>query len=71
MRMSPRVLGLLHGGVEIACHVFPEGVVDLGVPHYAIRHNEEYYPDPFPYQPGRWIIEDSSKEDVDEAKNRV
>ncbi|KAK7733126.1 hypothetical protein SLS53_008314 [Cytospora paraplurivora] len=59
MRMSPGVPGLLPrqalaGGVEIAGHVFAEGV-DLGVCHYAIHHNEAYYPDSFHYRPERWL----------------
>ncbi|KAF3762848.1 cytochrome P450 [Cryphonectria parasitica EP155] len=54
MRMSPDVPGLLlrhalAGDVEIAGHVFPEGV-DLGVCHYSIHHNEEYCPDSFCYR---------------------
>lgn len=32
----------------------PEGTV-VGVPHYAIHHNEKYYPQPFEFKPQRWI----------------
>lgn len=61
MRMSPRACRassrgrLLAGGVEVAGHVFSEGV-NLGVCHYAIHHNEEYYPDSFRYRPERWLL---------------
>lgn len=60
MRMSPGVPGILPrqalaGGVQIGGHIFPEGV-DLGVCHYAIHHNEEYYPDSFCYRPERWLV---------------
>jgi cytochrome P450 len=59
MRMSPGVPGLLprevlQGGVAIAGEFFPPGT-DLGVPHYAIHHNESLYSDSFAYRPERWI----------------
>ena len=60
MRMSPGVPGLLPrevqpGGLCIAGQYFPAGT-DIGVPHYAIHHNEAYYADSFLYNPERWII---------------
>ncbi|KAH8673451.1 cytochrome P450 CYP548A5 [Xylariales sp. PMI_506] len=59
MRMSPSVGGIvprevLPGGITIDGEFIPEGVV-VGVPHYTIHHNAEYYPDPFTYNPERWI----------------
>ena len=59
MRMSPGVPGLnprevLQGGTMIEGIYFPEGT-DLGTCHYAIHHNEGYYPDSFSYKPERWI----------------
>lgn len=59
MRMSPSVGGIvprevLHGGMTVDGHRVPEGTV-VGVPHYAIHHNPQYYPDPFAYVPERWI----------------
>lgn len=36
-------------------HSFAAGTV-IGAPHYAIYHNEAYYPDPFTFDPSRWII---------------
>ncbi|CAI6336778.1 unnamed protein product [Periconia digitata] len=60
MRMSPGVPGLLPrealaNGVTIAGEWFPPGT-DLGVPHYAVHHNETIYPDSFTYRPERWIV---------------
>ena len=69
MRLTPGVGGLLpretlSGGVIIDGEFFPQGV-DLGVPHYAIHHNAEYYPEPFRFKPERWLVEGSTrKEDV-------
>ncbi|KAF2724732.1 benzoate 4-monooxygenase cytochrome-like protein P450 [Polychaeton citri CBS 116435] len=59
MRMSPSVGGILPrqvlpGGTSIDGHIIPEGTV-VGVPHYAIHHNAEYYPSPFEFVPERWI----------------
>lgn len=36
-------------------HRFPAGTV-VGVPHYALHHKEEYFPDPWAFRPGRWIV---------------
>jgi len=60
MRFSPPVGGLmprevLAGGAVIDGEFFPEGV-EVGVPHYALSHNEAYYPDSFSYRPERWIV---------------
>lgn len=59
MRMSPSVGGLLPreilaGGMTIDGVFVPAGTV-VGVPHYTIHHNAEYYPSPFTYAPERWI----------------
>jgi cytochrome P450 len=59
MRLSPSVGGLLPrevlaGGITIDGHDIPEGTV-VGTPHYAIHHNERYYPRAFEYVPERWI----------------
>lgn len=61
MRLSPSVGGVLPrqvlpGGIEVDGQQLPEGTV-VGVPHYAIHHNPEYYPQPFEYRPERWIAE--------------
>ncbi|KAI1391783.1 cytochrome P450 [Hypoxylon trugodes] len=35
----------------------PQGTL-VGVNIYSLHHNEEYFPNPFKYQPGRWLVED-------------
>lgn len=59
MRLSPSVGGILprevqSGGMTIDGHFIPEGIV-VGVPHYTIHHNENYYPSPYTYDPERWV----------------
>ncbi|KAF1967614.1 cytochrome P450 [Bimuria novae-zelandiae CBS 107.79] len=59
MRMTPPVAGalprqVLPGGINIDGHFIPAGV-DVGVPHYAVHHNAEYFPRPFDYIPERWL----------------
>lgn len=59
MRLSPSIGGLLPrevlpGGLEIEGRYFPPGTV-IGTPHYAIHHNDAYYPEPFTFNPLRWI----------------
>ena len=59
MRLSPPVGGLLPrqvlaGGIEINGQQLPEGTV-VGVPHYGIHHNADYYAQPFEFKPERWI----------------
>lgn len=58
MRLSPSVGGILPrevlaGGINIDGERIPAGTV-VGVPHYAIHHNANYYPQPFQYVPERW-----------------
>ena len=60
LRLSPPVGALLPreilaGGLTVDDQHFPEGI-DIGVPHYALHHNELYYPDPFVFKPERWIV---------------
>lgn len=59
MRLSPSVGGILPrevlaGGMTIDGHALPQGTV-VGTPHYAIHHNEAYFPDSFGYAPERWM----------------
>lgn len=61
MRLSPSVGGILPrevlpGGLQFDGHAFPAGTI-MGTPHYAIHHNEVYYPDPFTFKPSRWLTE--------------
>lgn len=67
MRLSPSVGGIvprevMAGGMHVDGVFVPEGTV-VGVPHYAIHHNEAYYPEPFRYVPERWIVESSKKKE--------
>ena len=60
LRMSPPVPShlpreVLPGGMEIDGEYVPEGTV-VGVAPFAIQHNAEYYPDPFRFDPDRWIV---------------
>jgi cytochrome P450 len=76
MRMAPPVGGILPrevlpGGLEVDGMFIPEGLV-VGTPHYAIHHNPAYYPDPFTFNPDRWIAGSSpsvTKEAVDLAQS--
>ncbi len=63
MWLSPSVGSILPhevlpGGIQVEGYDFPSGTI-MGTPHYAIHHNEEYYPDPFTFKPDRWLAEDS------------
>lgn len=60
LRLSPPVGSLLPrevlpGGLVVEDRLLPQGI-DVGVPHYALHHNSDYYPDPFVFQPERWIV---------------
>lgn len=48
----PRVV--LPGGMNIDDEHFPASTV-VGVPMYAIHHNPAYFPDPFAFNPSRWV----------------
>ncbi|KIW08650.1 uncharacterized protein PV09_00605 [Verruconis gallopava] len=66
MRMSPPVGGglprhILPGGLDVDGIHYPAGI-DICVPHYTIHHNPNYYPDPFKYDPSRWLPELASPE---------
>jgi len=59
MRMTPPVPGVLSrkvlpGGATVDGHQLDAGTV-VGVPIYAIHHNEQYFPDSFSFLPERWI----------------
>ena len=72
MRLSPPVGALLPreiltGGLDVDGHHFPAGI-DIGVPHYALHHSELYYPDPFTFNPDRWLLSaDPSHRESSEA----
>lgn len=59
MRLSPSVGGILPrevlaGGMTIDGQRVPAGTV-VGTPHYAVHHNQDYFPVPFAYAPERWM----------------
>lgn len=67
MRMAPPVpttlpRQVLKGGITVAGHFFPEGT-DLATPSFTLHMNEKYYPDPFTYNPNRFIPERTTPEE--------
>ncbi|KAH8595275.1 cytochrome P450 [Bisporella sp. PMI_857] len=61
LRMAPPVGSqlpreVLPGGMVIDEHHISAGT-EVGTPIYTIHHNETYYPDPFTYNPDRWIAD--------------
>ncbi|PVH98080.1 cytochrome P450 [Periconia macrospinosa] len=74
MRMSPSSLGpawrsqdpasIAAGEVfTVDGHVIPPGT-QVGSSRYAVQHNEAFFPEPFKFQPERWLSsEDDSPED--------
>ena len=73
LRMTPPVGAILprevlEGGMMVDGHYIPAGI-DVGVPHYAIHHNPEYFPDPYVFWPERWMAESEvSQSDVARAQ---
>ncbi|KAI8951072.1 cytochrome P450 [Xylaria longipes] len=62
MRLSPPVPSILPrvvgpGGIFIDGEYFPAGV-DLGIPHYSLHRDPEYFPQPLLYNPERWLQEE-------------
>jgi cytochrome P450 len=72
LRMNPPVGSTLMrevmpGGLTVDGVWFPPGT-DIAVPHYALQHDEQYFPDPFTFNPERWLSKDSSNTiDIDEG----
>lgn len=59
LRLTPPIGSILPrevlpGGIVVEGEAFAEGV-DLGVPHYALHHNEEYFSRPADFRPERWL----------------
>ncbi|KAL9617096.1 MAG: hypothetical protein Q9160_008086 [Pyrenula sp. 1 TL-2023] len=59
LRLTPPVGSILPrevlaGGLVIEGETFGEGV-DLGVPHYALHHNEEHFSQPSEFRLERWL----------------
>jgi cytochrome P450 len=60
LRMSPPVTATLprevqKGGIIIDDNFIPEGVV-VGVPAYVVQHDADVFPQPWLFQPERWIV---------------
>lgn len=67
LRLTPPVGGVLPrevlpGGMTVDGEFFPPGV-DLAVPVYARHHDETCFPNPFVFNPSRWIVEGSTTAD--------
>ncbi|OAG08363.1 cytochrome P450 [Paraphaeosphaeria sporulosa] len=45
---------VLPGGLSVDGKWFSRGT-DIAVPHYALHHDERYFPDPFTFKPERWL----------------
>ena len=59
LRMSPPVGAILprivlSGGLQVLGHTIPPGTM-VGCPIYALHHHGTFVPDPFCYNPSRWI----------------
>jgi cytochrome P450 len=62
LRMNPPVGStlmreVLPGGIEVDGEWFPPKT-DLGVPHYALHHDENHFPEAFTFKPERWLTEE-------------
>lgn len=40
-------------------HIIPKGTL-VGVNTYSVHHNAKYFPNPFTFKPGRWLIDHDS-----------
>lgn len=49
---------VLPGGLTVEGEWFPAGT-DIGVPHYALHHDETYFRDAFRFAPERWLSTES------------
>lgn len=76
MRMSPPISTTLwreqvSGGdtsepLIVDGQIIPRGTI-VGVNIYALHHNEEYFPDPFTYQPERWLEDGGANKEINSA----
>jgi len=58
------------GGITVDGEKLPAGC-DVGTGIYSIHHNPKYYPEPFVYSPGRWLVSEeySTQEAVELARS--
>ncbi|KAL5375433.1 hypothetical protein DPSP01_011240 [Paraphaeosphaeria sporulosa] len=54
---------VLPGGLSVDGKWFPRGM-DIAVPHYALHHDERYFPDPFTFKPERWLSQTTGCSDA-------
>lgn len=66
--LLPREVG--SGGLHCMGHEFPEGTV-IGVPTYALHHNELYFSNPFEYDPSRWLVKEESEGETEGSSLEV
>ncbi|KAK2612511.1 hypothetical protein QQS21_001449 [Conoideocrella luteorostrata] len=57
---------VLRGGLHIDGHYFEAGCT-VGVPTYSLHHNEEYFRNPFRYDPSRWLVKGTKSLDASEG----
>jgi cytochrome P450 len=60
MRMAPPVAAdlpreILSGGTTIENHFIPQGIL-VGTSSWCMHYNPNHYPDPYRFQPERWIL---------------
>ncbi|KZL83292.1 benzoate 4-monooxygenase cytochrome p450, partial [Colletotrichum incanum] len=72
LRMSPPVGGapwreVLSGGIVIDGRAIPAGC-EVGTSVYALHHNPVYFPDPFVYQPERWLSNTKTEGGISHAR---
>ncbi|KAJ4250327.1 hypothetical protein NW757_007160 [Fusarium falciforme] len=63
LRMSPPVPADLSrevqkGGIVVDGEYIPEGI-KVSTVSYCMHHNPEYFPEPFKFQPERWIVDEN------------
>lgn len=72
LRLSPPVPShlpreVLPGGLTVDGHLLPEGTV-VGTSPWAIHHNSEYFPEPFSFQPERWVLTTTNADAITTAR---
>ncbi|KAK4695064.1 hypothetical protein P7C71_g2615, partial [Lecanoromycetidae sp. Uapishka_2] len=75
MRLAPPAPGALwrevcHGGAVVDEQQIPAGY-DVAVCQYAICHNAEYFPDPYVFNPERFIVSSSKEKPGDDYFSHV
>ncbi|KAI2468304.1 cytochrome P450 [Annulohypoxylon bovei var. microspora] len=66
LRLCPPIPSILPrqvgpGGMVVDGEFFPQSVV-LGIPHYSLHRNEEYFEEPLAYKPERWLVDEQELE---------